>query len=66
MKHVSTILSRVTRAKAKLLSLEELKSELEFCKKMALKWMTIPDGSQQANKFWDGVRFYEKLIEKKK
>lgn len=41
------------------------KEEVEHCMKYALKWMVIPNGSQQANKYWDAVSFYENLIEKK-
>ena len=61
---VTTILSRHTRAKAKTLTVEQLQVELEQCKKMAITWMGIPNGHQQANKYWDGVSFYENLIEK--
>lgn len=63
--HVSTILSRQTRAKSKSLTKEELKEHAESARKMAIKWMVIPDGSQQANKYWDAVSYYEKMIEKK-
>lgn len=62
--HVSTILSRHTRAKAKTLSLSELKEKFEESTTMAIKWMTIPGGTEQANKYWDAVSFYENLIEK--
>ena len=61
---VTTILSRHTRAKAKTLSVEQLKQERDHSHTMALRWMTIPDGTQQANKYWDAVSFYENLIEK--
>jgi hypothetical protein len=62
---VTTILSRRTREIAKTLSIDSLKNEVEYCKKLAIRWMGIPEGNGQANKYWDAVTFYEKLIEKK-
>lgn len=61
---VTTYLSRHTRAIAKTLSIDELNEKKNYCYEMAMKWMIIPNGHQQANKFWDGVSFYENLIDK--
>jgi hypothetical protein len=62
--HVSTILSRRVREQSKSLTRGELLEKVKESKNMAIQWMTIPGGSQQANKYWDAVSYYEKMLGK--
>jgi hypothetical protein len=59
---VTTALSRHTRHLAKTMTREQLLIELERANKQAIAWTVIPGGSQRANKWWDAVSFYQKLL----
>jgi hypothetical protein len=62
---ITTILSRFERKQSKYYDTKKLQEKIKECTDMAVKWIVIGN-NEQANRFWDAVEFYKKLLTKNK